>query len=81
MVLPCLVDMYGSDASPTYVVTKVGKGLDAGFVPGVVQQYWNGVPEPVFAAAHRQGQGCSGDRQGMASRPKELNEDSDPHYH
>lgn len=43
-VLPFLVDMYGPDASPTYVVTKVGKGLDAGFVPGVVLKYWNGVP-------------------------------------
>jgi len=43
-VLPFLVEMYGPDAAPTYVVTKVGKGLDAGFVPGVLLQYWNGVP-------------------------------------
>jgi hypothetical protein len=43
-VLPFLVEMYGPDAAPTYVVTKVGKGLDAGFVPGVVLRHWNGVP-------------------------------------
>ena len=42
--LPFLVELYGPDAAPTYVVTKVGKGLDAGFVPGVVVQHWNGVP-------------------------------------
>ena len=42
--LPFLVEMYGPDAAPTYVVTKVGKGLDPGFVPGVVVQHWNGVP-------------------------------------
>ena len=43
-VLPFLVEMYGPDAAPTYVVTKVGKGLEAGFVPGVLLQHWNGVP-------------------------------------
>ena len=42
--LPFLVEMYGPDAAPTYVVTKVGKGLDPGFVPGVVVRHWNGVP-------------------------------------
>jgi hypothetical protein len=43
-VLPFLVEMYGPDAAPTYVVSKVGKGLDAGFVAGVLLQHWNGVP-------------------------------------
>jgi hypothetical protein len=43
-VLPFLVDLFGPDAAPTYVVTKVGNGLDPDFVPGVVLQYWNGVP-------------------------------------
>ena len=33
--LPFLVEMIGSVAAPTYVVTKVGAGLDAGFKPGV----------------------------------------------
>jgi len=37
-VLPFLIEMYGPDAAPTYVVTKVGKGLDAGLVPGVLLQ-------------------------------------------
>jgi len=37
-VLPSLIEMYGPDAAPTYVVTKVGKGLDAGLVPGVLLQ-------------------------------------------
>lgn len=43
-VLPFLLEMYGPDAAPTYVVSKVGKGLDAGFVAGVLVQHWNGVP-------------------------------------
>jgi hypothetical protein len=51
-VLPFLVDMFGPDDNPTYVVTKVGKGLDAGFVPGVVLQYWNGVPIDVAVVRH-----------------------------
>lgn len=42
--LPFLVEMFGTSASPTYVVTRVGKGLDAQFVPGVVLEYWNGAP-------------------------------------
>src|SRR5689334_1644465 len=43
-VLPFLVEMIGSAAAPEYVVTKVGAGLDAAFKPGVVLEYWNGVP-------------------------------------
>jgi hypothetical protein len=42
--LPFLVEMIGSADAPTYVVTKVGQGLDDGFEPGVVLEYWNGVP-------------------------------------
>ena len=42
--LPFLVEMIGSVAAPSYVVTKVGAGLDAAFKPGVVLEYWNGVP-------------------------------------
>src|SRR5690348_9636316 len=42
--LPFLVEMIGSVAAPEYVVTKVGAGLDASFKPGVVLEYWNGVP-------------------------------------
>jgi hypothetical protein len=43
-VLPFLVEVIGAVASPEYVVTKVGAGLDAAFKPGVVLEYWNGVP-------------------------------------
>ncbi len=42
--LPFLVEMIGSVDAPTYVVTKVGRGLDAAFKPGIVLEYWNGVP-------------------------------------
>lgn len=42
--LPFLVEMVGTPASPTYIVTKVGGGLDPAFVPGVELEYWNGVP-------------------------------------
>jgi hypothetical protein len=42
--LPFLVEMIGSTESPTYVVTRVGAGLDPTFKPGVVLEYWNGVP-------------------------------------
>ena len=42
--LPFLVEMIGSADAPVYVVTKVGRGLDASFKPGVVLDYWNGVP-------------------------------------
>ena len=42
--LPFLVEMIGATASPTYVVTKVGAGLDPQFKPGVVLEYWNGAP-------------------------------------
>jgi hypothetical protein len=42
--LPFLVEMIGTAKAPTYVVTKVGAGLDAAFKPGVVLEYWNGIP-------------------------------------
>jgi C-terminal processing protease CtpA/Prc len=42
--LPFLVEMIGSVSTPTYVVTKVGHHLDSSFKPGVVLEYWNGVP-------------------------------------
>ncbi|MCA0244190.1 MAG: S41 family peptidase [Proteobacteria bacterium] len=42
--LPFFVEMIGSTASPTYIVTKVAPGLDPQFKPGVVLEYWNGVP-------------------------------------
>ena len=42
--LPFLVEMIGSAESPTYVVTRVGHGFDPSFKPGVVLEYWNGVP-------------------------------------
>jgi hypothetical protein len=51
-VLPFLVDMFGPESNPTYVVTKVGDGLDSGFVPGVVLQYWNGVPIDLAVVRH-----------------------------
>jgi hypothetical protein len=43
-VLPFLVEMVGTADQPTYVVTKVAAGLDGAFKPGVVLEYWNGVP-------------------------------------
>lgn len=42
--LPFLVEMIGTTTAPTYVVTKVGHGLATTFRPGVVLEYWNGVP-------------------------------------
>ena len=65
-VLPLLVEMYGPDAAPTYVVTKVGKGLDAGFVPGVLLQYWNGVPIDRAVVRHADEE-CAGRPDGWRS--------------
>jgi len=65
-VLPFLVEMYGPDAAPTYVVTKVGKGLDAGFVPGVLLQYWNGVPIDRAVVRHADEE-CAGRPDGWRS--------------
>jgi Peptidase family S41 len=42
--LPFLVEMIGSASAPTYVVTKVGHDLATTFRPGVILEYWNGVP-------------------------------------
>jgi hypothetical protein len=42
--LPFLVEMIGTIDAPSYVVTKVGAGLDPAFKPGVLLEYWNGVP-------------------------------------
>src|SRR5688572_29301051 len=52
--LPFLVEMIGSVSAPTYVVTKVGHSLDASFKPGVVLEYWNGVP--IDRAVQRHGE-------------------------
>jgi hypothetical protein len=43
-VLPFIVEMAGSVAAPSYVVTKVGQGLDPDFKAGVTIEFWNGVP-------------------------------------
>ena len=58
--------MYGPDAAPTYVVTKVGKGLDAAFVPGVLLQYWNGVPIDRAVVRHADEE-CAGRPDGWRS--------------
>lgn len=42
--LPFLIEMIGSTEAPQYIVTKVGGGLRAPFQPGVLLEYWNGVP-------------------------------------
>ena len=44
--LPFLVEAYGPADHPCYVVTKVTRrrGMDADFAPGVVLEWWNGVP-------------------------------------
>src|SRR3546814_20651496 len=42
--LPFLVKVFGPSDAPTYVVTHVGAGLDPAFRPGVVLEFWNGVP-------------------------------------
>jgi Peptidase family S41 len=42
--LPFLVEMIGTSSAPTYVVTKVGHDLTTAFRPGVILEYWNGVP-------------------------------------
>lgn len=43
-VLPFLIEMIGSVDNPTYIVTKVGRGLESSFEPGVTLEYWNGIP-------------------------------------
>src|SRR5436190_4481102 len=65
-VLPFLVEMYGPDAAPSYVVTKVGRGLDAGFLPGVLVQYWNGVPIDRAVVRHADEE-CAGRPDGWRS--------------
>lgn len=42
--LPFLVEMVGPMTAPSYVVTKVGSGLEPTFAPGVMLAHWNGVP-------------------------------------
>ena len=65
-MLPFLVEMYGPDDAPTYVVTKVGKGLAASFVPGVVLEHWNGVPIDLAVLRHADEE-CAGRPDGMRS--------------
>jgi hypothetical protein len=43
-VLPFIIEMAGSVTAPSYVVTKVGQGLDPAFKPGVTIEFWNGMP-------------------------------------
>jgi hypothetical protein len=50
--LPFLVEMIGSFEAPTYVVTKIGRGLDPSFKPGVAIEYWNGVPIDLAVLRH-----------------------------
>ena len=50
--LPFLVEMIGAADNPTYIVTKVGRGLDAPFKPGVVLEHWNGVPIDLAVLRH-----------------------------
>jgi hypothetical protein len=50
--LPFLIEMIGTPASPTYIVTKVGPGLASTFKPGVVLEYWNGVPIDLAVRRH-----------------------------
>jgi hypothetical protein len=59
--LPFLVEMFGPVDEPTYVVTKVARGLGASFKPGVELEYWNGVP--IDRAVLRHGD------QGFGGRP------------
>lgn len=42
--LPFLIEMIGSANAPQYIVTKVARGVRAPFRPGVIVEYWNGVP-------------------------------------
>jgi hypothetical protein len=58
-VLPFLADMYGGDTAPTYVVSRVGRGLDPAFEPGVLLAYWNGVPFDRAVLRHAQHE-CAG---------------------
>jgi Peptidase family S41 len=62
--LPFLVEMVGPTTDPTYVVTKVAAGLDAAFKPGVVLEFWNGVP--IDLAVRRHGE------QEVGGRPDSL---------
>ena len=43
-VLPFLVEMAGTTSNPIYVVTHVAPGLPSDFRPGVILDFWNGVP-------------------------------------
>lgn len=53
-VLPFLIESVGPADAPVYVVTKVGQGLDASFKPGIVLEFWNGVP--IDRAVQRHGE-------------------------
>ena len=45
-VLPFLVEQYGPDAAPRYLVSKVDRDFvgDSAFKPGVELEFWNGIP-------------------------------------
>jgi hypothetical protein len=59
-VLPFMVESVGPVDNATYVVTKVGRGLDRAFKPGVTLEYWNGVP--IDLAVRRQSDRGQGGR-------------------
>lgn len=50
--LPFLVEMIGGEDDPSYLVSKVGSGLDPAFQPGVLIEYWNGVPIDIAVMRH-----------------------------
>ena len=43
-VLPFLVEMAGTPSNPLYIVTHVAPGVPSDFKPGVILDFWNGVP-------------------------------------
>lgn len=56
--LPFMVEAIGPVGNATYLVTRVGRGLDASFKPGVTLEYWNGVPIELAVQRHSdRGQG------------------------
>jgi hypothetical protein len=57
-VLPFMVEAVGPVGNATYLVTKVGRGLESSFKAGVTLEYWNGVPIQLAVQRHSdRGQG------------------------